>query len=430
MENKKKKRNLIISEDDDCERKRMKQEHHGKYGDGMSWFRGCLIGKGCFGSVYLASLKKPKSKYSSYPPIMAVKSAEVSVSSSIQKEREVLNNIRGCRNVIRCFGEEITTGENGQMVYNLLLEYGSGGTLADRIKKSGRNGLPEPDVRRHTRSILRGLRHIHGCGYVHCDLKPENILLVATSVNNNFTAKIGDLGLAKRAKQQSKTKKGCLIDYWRGTPMYLSPEVVIEGVQEAPSDIWAVGCIVLEMLTASPPWDPEDTNGDGIITRIAELNESPLIRSTLCTLSGEAKSFLKGCFARKSIYRWTAEMLLAHPFLEGIDDDPEESSYDDGDDNNNVNNVDHFDGVFDINAISSLAMSENEDDDEDTISVSSLFSDGCYSWSEEEVDGTENNDINSCYSVEEEEEEEETVEAAPLNEVHQYPITFTISSGV
>ncbi|KAL4580766.1 hypothetical protein LXL04_016968 [Taraxacum kok-saghyz] len=111
-------------------------------------FRGCLIGKGCFGSVYVANLKKPKSRYSSFPPILAVKSAEVSVSSSIQKEKEVLNNLRGCRNVIRCFGEEITTGENGQMVYNLLLQYGSGRTLADLINKSGQNGLPVEERRR------------------------------------------------------------------------------------------------------------------------------------------------------------------------------------------------------------------------------------------------------------------------------------------
>ncbi|MFS7971257.1 putative mitogen-activated protein kinase kinase kinase STE-STE11 family [Helianthus anomalus] len=393
------KKRRLMSEDNDndnnnnynWERKRRNQAS--KYGNGMAWFRGCLIGKGCFGSVYLATLKNPKSKYSSYPPIMAVKSAEVSVSSSIQKEREVLNNIRGCRNVIRCFGDEITNGENGQMVYNLLLEYGSGGTLADLIKKS--DGLPELDVKRYTRSILRGLRHIHRCGYVHCDLKPENILLVASggSGGDQYTAKIGDLGLAKRAKQNKKGK--LIVPYWRGTPMYFSPEVVIDGVQEAPSDIWAVGCIVLEMLTANPPWGPKgDTNSDEIITRIGELNESPLIVSTL---SSEAKSFLKGCFSRKSMYRLTAEMLLAHPFLEGIDEDNVE------DDDNNNNNVEDTGDVFDINAISSLIMSEGEDDE--AISFS-LFSDDLCSWSEEE-------DVTSA--------------SAPLNEVHhQYPITFTV----
>ncbi|KAI3521144.1 hypothetical protein L1887_10605 [Cichorium endivia] len=397
-----KKRSLISSESwvMNDERKRRKQEYEvleqSKYGDGMAWFRGCLIGKGCFGSVYLANLKKPKSRYSSYPPIMAVKSAEVSVSSSIQKEREVLNNLRGCRNVIRCLGEEITTGENGQMVYNLLLEYGSGGTLADLIKNSGRNGLPELDVKRHTRSILHGLRHIHHNGYVHCDLKPENILLVGSSSDGRFTAKIGDLGLAKRAKQ---SKKSQVVRYQRGTPMYFSPELQTDGVQEAPSDIWAFGCIVLEMFTGKPPWNSTQENKN---------NDLPSIPNTI---SREGRSFLKGCFSMRAIFRWTAEMLLAHPFLERIGDNEEDDD-----------DVEELGEVLDINAISSSIMSENDDDDD----VGILFSDGSSYISEDELycwsDGLEN-DVSSCFSV----EESATV---PLNEVHQYPITFRISSRV
>ncbi|XP_076928799.1 mitogen-activated protein kinase kinase kinase 20-like [Bidens hawaiensis] len=365
------------------------------YGDGKAWVRGGCIGKGCFGSVYMATLKRPKLRYSSYPPIMAVKSAEVSLSSSIQKEKEVLNNVKGCRNVIRCFGDEITNAGNGLMVYNLLLEYGAGGTLADLISKSGGIGLIESDVKRFTRSIVRGLWHIHQCGYVHCDLKPDNILLVCNSRcsvsgcsglsslsgGDEFVAKIGDLGLAKRAKQG---KKGKLMSYWRGTPMYLSPEAVSDGVQEAPADIWAVGCIVLEMLTGCPPWGREsDTTCEDVVNRIGD-NESPSIRSTL---SSEAKSFLKGCFA-KSKFRLTADMLLVHPFLEGIDDDEGDDEDDDSSD------------IYDINAISSLIMSENEDG-------YSSYSDGVC-WSEDDGEGTET-DMNSCFSI-----GEETSKIAPL----------------
>ena len=64
------------------------------------------------------------------------------------------------------------------MVYNLLLEYASGGTLSDLIKKSGRVCLHESDIKRYTKSMLKELSHVHDCGYVHCDLKPENVLLV------------------------------------------------------------------------------------------------------------------------------------------------------------------------------------------------------------------------------------------------------------
>ncbi|GFZ04012.1 mitogen-activated protein kinase kinase kinase 21 [Actinidia rufa] len=262
-------------------------------GDGVTWFRGSMIGKGSFGSVYLANLKKPRSRFGCFPAVMAVKSAEISVSGSIQKEREALSNIGRCPNVIRCFGDEITTGENGEMVYNLLLEFGSGGTLADLIKKSGGSGLSESDVRYYARSILRGINHIHKLGYVHCDLKPENILLLPkkNGVGAKFKVKIGDFGLAKRASQNKKRK---LDPYMRGTPMYLSPEVVTDCIQEPPSDIWAFGCIVLEMLTGKPLWfGKQDMDAEALLRMIGEGYESPKIPDEI---SREGREFFEGLF--------------------------------------------------------------------------------------------------------------------------------------
>lgn len=54
-----------------------------KYGNGVAWNRGAMIGKGGFGSVFMATLKNPMSKYACFPSIMAVKSAEVSLSASL-----------------------------------------------------------------------------------------------------------------------------------------------------------------------------------------------------------------------------------------------------------------------------------------------------------------------------------------------------------
>ncbi|GJV73634.1 mitogen-activated protein kinase kinase kinase 17-like protein [Tanacetum coccineum] len=120
------------------------------------------------------------------------------------------------------------------MVYNLLFEFASGGTLADVIKMSHGKGLLEVDVKRYARSILKGLSHVHKRGYVHCDLKPENILTVPNKNSDGFIDKVGDLGLAKRVKQVKKKDPG---RYWRGNPLYLSPEAVISGVQKPPADI-------------------------------------------------------------------------------------------------------------------------------------------------------------------------------------------------
>ncbi|WOH09960.1 hypothetical protein DCAR_0729421 [Daucus carota subsp. sativus] len=398
-----------------------------KYGDGVAWVRGDMIGKGSFGSVFLAKLKKPRSRFSCFPCVMAVKSAEVSVSGSIQKEKEVLSNVGRSDYVIRCFGEETTIGEKGEMVYNLLLEYGSGGTLADLIKKSGFKGLGEADVRRYTRGMLRGVFDIHEAGYVHCDLKPENVLLVnnGRGGSSEFRVKIGDLGLAKRDKQSKKRK---LSPYWRGTPMYLSPETVTDCVQGFPSDIWALGCIVLEMLTGKPAWGGmEDCNADELLVKIADRHQLPKLP---VDLSVDARNFLKGCLVRNPMYRLTAEMLLNHPFLEGlVDDDNDEESEE----------------VSDVNTCNSLLLLSDADDEFDYSSFSddcsfvSEYEDGSY-WSEEELDikmaaeketleVKRSSDNTSSISSEFNDVIKTTIQC-PSKARHQHTVTFTIPAGV
>ncbi|GFP81817.1 serine/threonine-protein kinase grp [Phtheirospermum japonicum] len=185
-----------------------------------------------------------------------------------------MNNLDGSPYVIMCFGEETTIGDNNMMAYNVLLEFASGGTLADRIKKL--LGLPEHEVRAHTRFIARGLNGIHGLGYVHCDLKPDNILLVPSAGIIEFQAKISDFGLANRGiKQYNKKRKIMESNCWRGTPMYISPETVIDYVLAAPSDVWVVGCIMLEMLTRKPAWD--EFNAEDILVKTGVEEELPKI---------------------------------------------------------------------------------------------------------------------------------------------------------
>ena len=113
------------------------EDRSSEFNNGIQWKQGRLIGKGSFGSVFLASLKPHFTKYSIFPPVMAVKSAEISVSETLQKEKQNYDNLKGCNSLIQCFGEEITTDHNGHMIYNLLLEVATGGTLAHHIKNTG-----------------------------------------------------------------------------------------------------------------------------------------------------------------------------------------------------------------------------------------------------------------------------------------------------
>uniref|UniRef100_A0A2C9U2L0 Protein kinase domain-containing protein n=1 Tax=Manihot esculenta TaxID=3983 RepID=A0A2C9U2L0_MANES len=230
---------------------------------GVAWWRGRLLGKGGCGSVYLASLK-PESSNAFYPPHMAVKSAEFSLSRSLRKEKEVFYHLRDCPYILECYGEKIIVNNKGQMVYNLLLEYASGGTLFDPIRRSGDLRLPESDVKRYTRSILKGIDYIHSHEYVHCDLKPENVLLVRSG-SGDFVPKI-----------------------------------------------------VYEMFTGKPLWGlnlAEST--EELRERIADRFELPEIPQGI---SEDGKDFLKGCLVKNHKLRFTIKQLLNHPFVSGIDD--------------------------------------------------------------------------------------------------------------
>ncbi|GFZ17263.1 protein kinase superfamily protein [Actinidia rufa] len=277
-----------------------KRKYKELYGDGQKWFRGDEVtGKASSGRVHLATLKKPKWRLNHLPTLMVVKSTKISNSALLQKEADVLKDLQGCPYICRCFGDEITAGENNRMIYNLLLEYGKGGTLAEVIKKSGGCGLPKSDVKRYTRYILEGLTYIHDYGYVHCDLKPENIIIVPkfTCAGTEYIAKISDFEWVKSVRQDEK-KREIYSDLF-GTLRYLSPERVVEKRQEAPGDIWALGCIVVEMLTGKSMWDgKKDSEVKKILYEIEEGNRVIKIPSGV---SKEARDFLKGLDEEQSI---------------------------------------------------------------------------------------------------------------------------------
>ncbi|GFP90020.1 mitogen-activated protein kinase kinase kinase 2 [Phtheirospermum japonicum] len=102
--------------------------------------------------------------------------------------------------------------------------------------------------------------------------------------------------------------------------MYLSPESVIGCEQEAPADIWALGCVVLEMLTGKRRWEGKK---EEILRRIGTKKELPKIPDWI---SEDAMDFLMCCFEWEPGWRLTAEVLLDHPLVDCLrnDDDAED----------------------------------------------------------------------------------------------------------
>ena len=129
--------------------------------------------------------------------------------------------------------------------------YVSGQTLRDCLKQEGR--LPVADALAITRQIADALSYAHEQGVVHRDVKPENILL--TSARQIWVA---DFGLAHALSSNADTRltaSGISI----GSPLYMSPEQAGGSSRvDARADIYALGCLLYEMLCGAPPFSGDD----------------------------------------------------------------------------------------------------------------------------------------------------------------------------
>ena len=123
------------------------------------------------------------------------------------------------------------------------MEYVTGGNLATLIQNKIPLALNEK-VRILT-EICRGLSALHALHVIHHDLKPANILLSARR-----EAKVSDFGISRFKGQPPEGEADARI----GTPQYISPEYLTDGVVTPLSDLYALGLLAYELVTGKPPF--------------------------------------------------------------------------------------------------------------------------------------------------------------------------------
>jgi serine/threonine-protein kinase len=140
----------------------------------------------------------------------------------------------------------ITDAGEAQGVLFFTMPFIEGETMRHRLAREG--AFPMSDATRIARDVAMALAHVHSHGVVHRDVKPENILL---SPNG---AVLLDFGHA-RAPAIMPSVDSHDAKYIVGTPNYVSPEQVSgRRVADSRSDVYSLGCVLLEMLTGQIPF--------------------------------------------------------------------------------------------------------------------------------------------------------------------------------
>ena len=193
------------------------------------------LGRGGFAVVYLArDLRHDR------PVALKVLHAEIAASLGAERfEREIKLAARLQHpHILGVFD----SGDAGGRLW-FTMPFIEGESLRDKLKREGQ--LPIADAVGIAREVADALDYAHRQGVIHRDIKPENVLL------SGRHAMVADFGIARaiEAGGGSLTQTGTAI----GTPGYMSPEQATgERVIDARTDIYALGCVLYEMLASEP----------------------------------------------------------------------------------------------------------------------------------------------------------------------------------
>lgn len=220
------------------------------------------LGSGGMGSVYRA-------RHRIIGRDVALKFLDARLCKDERQRRRFIGEARAANQINHEHIIDISDyGETEDGVVYMVMEYLRGRSLAVDIHGKHLN------VRRAlriTRQVSLGLARAHELGVVHRDVKPENIYLVRRNHDSDFV-KLLDFGVARNAQDMRITAQGTIV----GTPEYIAPEQIRSGAASASSDLYALGCVLFEMLTGQLPF-----SGQVTLLLVKHLNDPPPVPSSI-----------------------------------------------------------------------------------------------------------------------------------------------------
>jgi serine/threonine-protein kinase len=191
-----------------------------------------------------------------------------------------------------------TTGGADEIPY-FIMPFVDGESLRARLDREGR--LPLAQALRIGAGIAEALDYAHRQDVIHRDVKPENILLYEDQ------AVVADFGIARAvsaAASDQVTARGLVL----GTPAYMSPEQVAgDPGLDGRSDLYALACVVYEMLAGAPPFAADSARGT-LIRHL--LDPMPSLAARGIVVGSEFERHLARGLAKEPADRWSTGRAL------------------------------------------------------------------------------------------------------------------------
>ena len=198
--------------------------------------------------------------------VMHARGAEQSGQERIRGEVNLLASVSG-HSLVTLYDAHVPDSGPAYLVMELV----SGPTLSARLSEGA---LPLRELDDLAVDLAEALHTVHAAGIVHRDVKPSNVLLTSTPVPARpYRAKLADFGIAHLLDATRVTTPGLTV----GTAAYIAPELLDGADPAPPSDIYALGLVLIEAATGRRAFDLTDPRAQVL----ARLTRDPVVPASL-----------------------------------------------------------------------------------------------------------------------------------------------------
>lgn len=283
------------------------------------------LGRGGMGVVYLAR-ELALNRLVALKVVVGGAFAGVEAVERFRREAEAVAALQH-PNIVQIFnvGTSAAGMDGGPACPYIALEYADGGTLAAHTGKPMAPRVAAEIVA----TLADAVQYAHSRGIVHRDLKPGNVLMrinphpvnSGDGLLNRLTPKVTDFGLAKRVDGNGDSLHGeaaTMAGSMLGTPEYMAPEQAQgDGDIGPPADVYALGVILFELLTARVPLQGADALDTLMLVR---TQEPPLASRLQARLPRDLDTICSTCLQKDAKRRYASATALAadlRAWLEG-----------------------------------------------------------------------------------------------------------------